>query len=191
MKLIPSRWALAAFLLHSISKTTGSALTTVIGANERLCFYADVDKAGEKIGVQSGGDFDINFDVKDPRDKIILDGRGERQGDYVLTANYVGEYAFCLENDMSTLTGKLIDIDITVESEPRRDPPAKPGQLADQTSALEESIYRLNGMLSSIRRNQRSAHTRERRGYFVVESTQSRIFWYSVLETAMIIGMAM
>lgn len=30
----------------------GSALTTAIAANERLCFYADVDKAGEKIGVR-------------------------------------------------------------------------------------------------------------------------------------------
>lgn len=29
-----------------------AALTTAIGANERLCFYADVDKAGEKIGVR-------------------------------------------------------------------------------------------------------------------------------------------
>lgn len=31
----------------------GSALTTAIAPNERLCFYADVDKAGEKIGVSS------------------------------------------------------------------------------------------------------------------------------------------
>jgi hypothetical protein len=30
----------------------GSALTTPIAPNERLCFYADVDKAGEKIGVR-------------------------------------------------------------------------------------------------------------------------------------------
>ena len=29
-----------------------AALTTAIGANERVCFYADVDKAGEKIGVR-------------------------------------------------------------------------------------------------------------------------------------------
>ena len=28
-----------------------------------------------------------------------LDGQRERQGDYVLTANTVGEYAFCFEND--------------------------------------------------------------------------------------------
>lgn len=31
---------------------SASALTTAIGPNERLCFYADVDKAGEKIGVR-------------------------------------------------------------------------------------------------------------------------------------------
>ena len=29
----------------------GTALTTPISPNERLCFYVDVDKAGEKIGV--------------------------------------------------------------------------------------------------------------------------------------------
>lgn len=104
--------------------------------------------------MQSGGSFDIDFDVKDPNDKVVLDGQRERQGDYVLTGNTVGEYAFCFENDMSTLTEKLVDFDIMVESEPRREAPAKPGQIVEQTSALEESIYRLNGMLMNIKRLQ-------------------------------------
>jgi protein ERP2 len=30
-----------------------TALSTLLTPNERLCFYADVDKAGEKIGVRS------------------------------------------------------------------------------------------------------------------------------------------
>lgn len=34
-------------------RTHAAALTTAIGANERVCFYADADKAGEKIGVRS------------------------------------------------------------------------------------------------------------------------------------------
>ena len=105
--------------------------------------------------VQSGGSFDIDFDVKDPNEKVILDGLRERQGDYVLTANHVGEYAFCFENDMSTLTEKLVDFDIMVESEPRREAPAKPGKVSDHTSALEESIFRLNGMLMNIKRIQK------------------------------------
>lgn len=97
----------------------------------------------------------MDFDIKDPNEKVILDGHRERQGDYVLTANNVGEYSFCFENDMSTLTEKLIDFDIMVESEPRREPPAKPGQISEQTSALEESIFRLNGMLLNIKRTQK------------------------------------
>ncbi|KAH9917792.1 emp24/gp25L/p24 family/GOLD-domain-containing protein [Fomitopsis serialis] len=181
-------------LLNFIGTAHASALTTAIGANERLCFFADVDKAGEKIGfyfaVQAGGSFDIDYEVTDPNAKVLLDGARERQGDYVLTANHVGEYSFCFENDMSTLTEKLIDFDIMVESEPRREPPAKPGQISEHTSALEESIFKLNGMLQNIKRTQKYFHTRENRGFDTVRSTQHRLFWYAVLECLGIIGMA-
>ncbi|KAI0039393.1 hypothetical protein FA95DRAFT_1504243 [Auriscalpium vulgare] len=171
-----------------------TALTTALTPNERLCFYADVDKAGEKLGVrasvQTGGDFDVDFEVKDPNEKVLLDGERERQGDYVLTANTVGEYAFCFENDMSTLTDKLVEFDIMVESEPRREVPAKPSQISEHTSALEESIFRLSSMLANIKRTQKYFHTRENRGFSIVKSTQNRLFWYAVFETLGVVGMA-
>ncbi|KAI0067534.1 hypothetical protein BV25DRAFT_1905311 [Artomyces pyxidatus] len=185
---------LSALLLFAVNTVRASALTTALAPNERLCFYADVDKAGEKIGfyfaVQSGGSFDVDFEVKDPTEKVLLDGLRERQGDYVLTANTPGEYAFCFENDMSTLTEKLIDFDIMVESEPRREPPAKPGQINEHTSELEESVFRLSGMLANIKRTQKYFHTRENRGFSIVKSTQNRLFWYAVFETLGVIGMA-
>lgn len=56
---------------------------------------------------------------------------------------------------MSTLTEKLVDFDIMVESEPRREAPAKAAQVSDKTSALEESIYKLRNQLGSIDRNQK------------------------------------
>jgi len=171
-----------------------SALTASVHPNQRLCFFADVDKAGEKLGfyfaVQSGGTFDIDFSVIDPNGIILLDGERERQGDYVFTANKVGEYSFCFENDMSTLTAKLVDFDIMVESEPRREAPAKAPQLADKTTALEESIYRIRSLLNNIAKNQRYFHTRENRGISVVESTKSRLFWYATIECFAIVGMA-
>ncbi|KAJ3547744.1 hypothetical protein NMY22_g1533 [Coprinellus aureogranulatus] len=182
------------FLLYLSLTAKASALTISISPNERTCFFADVDKAGEKIGfyfaVQSGGAFDIDWDIKDPNGNVLLDGSRERSGDYVLTANTVGEYSFCFENDMSTLTDKLVDFDIMVESEPRREPPAKPGQIAEHTSALEESIFRLNGMLMNINRMQKHHHTQERRGFSIVKSTQNRLFWYAVIESLAIVGMA-
>lgn len=116
---------------------------------------AQVELSKRVCQVQAGGSFDIDFDIKDPNEKLLLDGQRERSGDYVLTANTVGEYAFCFENDMSTLTDKLLDFDIMVESEPRREVAAKPGQVSDHTSPIEESIYRLNSMLMNIKRTQR------------------------------------
>lgn len=40
-------------LLGLATTVYSTALTTLLTPNERLCFYADVDKAGEKIGVRT------------------------------------------------------------------------------------------------------------------------------------------
>lgn len=64
--------------------------------------------------VQAGGSFDIDYIVKDPHQKVLLDGEKERQGDFVFTAQQSGEYSFCFSNDMSTFAEKLVDFEITV-----------------------------------------------------------------------------
>lgn len=72
---------------------SATALTTLLNANDRACYYADVDGVGEKIGfyfaVQSGGQFEIDFVVMDPEDKVIVEGEKERQGDYIFTGKKV------------------------------------------------------------------------------------------------------
>ncbi|GAA5989437.1 hypothetical protein JCM11641_007904 [Rhodosporidiobolus odoratus] len=191
-------WALLVTLVVALfaaaPRAAGSALTTTINANERTCFYANVDKAGEKVGfyfaVQSGGSFDIDWVVTDPTDTIVIEGERERQGDYIYTAHSVGEYSFCFSNDMSSVSEKLVDFDIMVESEPRPIAPAKPTALTEQTSSLEESIYKLSGSLSSIQRTQRYFRTRENRNVSTVKSTEWRIFSFSIAESALMVGMS-
>lgn len=47
--------SLALFLMASLPMIVrATALTTTVGPNEKLCFYADVDKEGEKLGVRAG-----------------------------------------------------------------------------------------------------------------------------------------
>ncbi|KAH8920340.1 hypothetical protein BT69DRAFT_1336552 [Atractiella rhizophila] len=185
--------AASAFLAQN-AVVDASALTTTIPAHERTCFYAWVDKPGEKVGfyfaVQSGGSFDIDYVVTDPNDTIVLEGIKERQGDYIFTGHSVGEYSFCFSNDMSSFSEKLVDFDIMVESEPRPEAPAKPSSLIDHTSSLEESIYKLSGSLSSIQRTQKYFRTRENRNVSTVSSTRNRIFWFSVSEIAMMVAMS-
>lgn len=68
--------------------------------------------------MQTGGSFDIDYEVKDPQQKVILDGEKERQGDFVFTAQHAGEYSFCFSNDMSTFAEKIVDFEITVLPSP-------------------------------------------------------------------------
>ncbi len=55
--------------------------------------------------------------AKEPgKERIILEGEKERQGDFVFTANEVGEYRFCFDNTVSTFTDKMVDFEIAVRS---------------------------------------------------------------------------
>lgn len=64
--------------------------------------------------MQSGGSFDVDFSVTGPGEKLIMDGTKERQGDFVFTAQSVGEYKFCFDNEMSTFAEKMVDFEIAV-----------------------------------------------------------------------------
>lgn len=46
-------------------------------------------RAGFYFAVQSGGNFEVDFTVMDPDDKVLLESSNERQGDYIFTANKV------------------------------------------------------------------------------------------------------
>lgn len=50
------------------------------------------------------------------KERVILDGEKERQGDFVFTASEAGEYRFCFDNNMSTISDKLVDFEISVRS---------------------------------------------------------------------------
>jgi hypothetical protein len=45
-----------------------------------------------------------------------MQGEKERQGDFVFTANDIGEYRFCFNNEMSTFADKTVDFEIAVGS---------------------------------------------------------------------------
>jgi ubiquitin carboxyl-terminal hydrolase 7 len=64
--------------------------------------------------VQSGGSFDVDFEVVGPNEKVLMEGQKERQGDFVFTANDIGEYRFCFNNEMSTFAEKFVDFEIAV-----------------------------------------------------------------------------
>ncbi|KAK8035044.1 hypothetical protein PG993_010039 [Apiospora rasikravindrae] len=181
---------LIAWLASVVSAT---ALTYKLNAHEKACFYAHAEKPNLKIAfyfaVQSGGSFDLDYEVTGPEEKIILNGEKERQGDFVFTAQKAGDYKFCFNNEMSTYSDKVVDFEIAVEDEVRAQLPAKQGTSPEQTSALEESIYKVSGQLSTITRNQKYFRTRENRNFSTVRSTEGRIVNFSLIQCCMVVCM--
>jgi hypothetical protein len=190
-----SLFALVSALLAYTTAVYATALTYRLEAHEKACFFAHVENKGTKLAfyfaVQSGGSFDVDYSVVGPTDKVIFDGTKERQGDFVFTANDVGEYRFCFNNEMSTFAEKMVDFEIAVENEAARAKiPSKQGSSPEQTSVLEESILKLSAQLSTISRNQKYFRTRENRNFSTVKSTEKRIFNFSLMESGLIMTMA-
>jgi len=185
---------LLATLYLLASPVSGTALTYKLHPNEKQCFYSYNEQKGAKVAfyfaVQSGGSFDIDYIVTGPGDKVILDGVKERQGDFVFTANDIGEYSYCLSNDMSTFAEKMVDFEIAVENEARAELPSKQGTSPEHLSSLEESLFKLSGQLSTISRNQKYFRTRENRNFSTVRSTEGRIFNFSVIESLVMVTMS-
>jgi hypothetical protein len=172
-----------------------TALTYWVPAGSQECFYAWVDEPGRKVAfyfaVQTGGDFDIGFKVTDPLSRIVIDGQKKRQGDYIFTGNYRGEYSFCFDNTQVSSGKKLIDFDITVENEANRASMPVPHPLGvEQASAMDESLFNMNNGVSHILRAQKYFRTRENRNHSTVKSTESRVFWFSFFQSLVIVTMA-
>lgn len=68
--------------------------------------------------VQTGGSFDIDYEVAGPNDRVVMSGKKERQGDFVFTATETGDYRVCFDNEMSTLTDKMVDFELAVRPPP-------------------------------------------------------------------------
>lgn len=98
--------------LALVQLVSASALTTKVKPHSKSCFYAWVDQRFEKIGfyfaVQDGGNFDIEYIVTSPHDRIIVEGTRSSQEDLIFTANEYGEYSFCFENFVSSYGEKLV-----------------------------------------------------------------------------------
>lgn len=95
--------------LHSISLCRAVEISTVCD-QERGTVCAD-------MLTPSSVDYAVYGPDKEPgKERTILDGEKERQGDYVFTATEVGEYRFCFDNSISTFSDKLVDFEISVRT---------------------------------------------------------------------------
>ncbi|CAK9681647.1 unnamed protein product [Candida parapsilosis] len=179
---------------------SASAFTFILGAKEKSCFYVFTEKPSTQIryyfAVQSGGSFDVDYVISDPNQNIIYQENKKRHGDFVFPAQTPGEYEFCFSNTMSTYSEKVVDFEIEVEDESTSNnvkaslpnqPNAKPLAHVENMRATVDNI---ESQLDGLAKTLQFYKTRNSRNQATVQSTESRIFYFSVFEVLLMVGMA-
>lgn len=98
-----------------------------------------------------------------------------------LKPSQAGEYALCLTHSGSP-TDKNIDLDITL--------PTPPMEVKEETGKLQNTVPKLQRELSDLVHTLRYIKNRERRNLETVESVENWIFYISIFEVLLIIGMS-
>lgn len=175
----------------------GTALTFTLAPNENQCFYIFNEKAYSNVGyyfaVQAGGSFDINYTIKSPNKQIIVKEEKQRQGDYLFSADQLGEYEFCFDNEMSTFAEKVVDFEIKTEDEDeskqiKANLPNAPAENS-AVEGMQSSVENIEAKLNSLETTLHYYKTRNNRNQSTVKSTESRIFWFSLFDLGLMIVM--
>ncbi|RUP44958.1 hypothetical protein BC936DRAFT_148795 [Jimgerdemannia flammicorona] len=172
---------LLACLLHC-----ATAATVVVPAHAKECFFEEL-KQGDRMTITfqvgEGGNLDIDFWVSDPIDHVIQSGVRESTGTHSLQAEIPGRYTYCFSNQMSAMTDKSVSFNIYglkhVED------------ASEHIDPLKREIRELADSMSSVKDEQEYIVIRERQHRDTAESTNSRVVWWSLLQTVLLIAVCL
>ena len=99
--------------------------------------------------------------MKDPKGAVIHSASKDREGDFVFNVDMGGEYAFCFSNQMSTVTGKVIQFEIDIQGS---------AQDAPEKTAVDNSLSKIRDSVDKIHKTQNYFKTRETVSFFFWES---------------------
>lgn len=137
----------------------------------------------------------MDYSIKDPLGHVILSKSKERQGDLVISAQHPGEYEFCFSNEMSTYADKVIDFEIRFDGDAhqqfRATMPEQPNSSPiEHVDAMKRTADHIDHQLDELKRSLQYYKTRNNRNQDTVRSTESRIYYLSILEVLLMVGMA-
>jgi len=191
MLLLHTEKTLFSFLVILVLLPGISSLTLQIEPKAEECFfqYAERDQEVEALySVTRGGLLDIDVRIYDPQGNTLYQGLHfdtKMKGRQHFVAGESGVYKFCFNNEMSRFTAKVISFRVNVGQDKSKPEVAKPEDL----SPMENSVVKIERVLQTVIAEQRRMRIREQVHRDTSESTNSRVSWWSVFETGLIIFM--
>ena len=169
-------------------------------ARSEECVYNDVKRGEDKVFVHytvtEGGSLDIDMAITGPDGVEVFRAERTSENRILFRAHVPGVYVTCFSNKMSSVAVKTI----AFVSQVSGDEEVKPGD----TGALSKGRHRLKGVdameaslvrvlegVREIRNEQAILATRERNNRDTVESTNTRVMWWSLGEIGLLVLMTM
>ncbi|QPG74788.1 hypothetical protein FOA43_002122 [Brettanomyces nanus] len=176
-----------------IATVNATALTFALQPNEKQCFYIFNTKLNSNVGyyfaVQAGGSFDINYYIKAPNGANIVKADKLTHADYIFTADQIGEYEFCLSNEMSTFAEKIVDFEVKVDDDFKASLPEAPKE-NPAVEGMQESVKSIEQKINQLLSSLNYYKTRNNRNQSTVKSTENRIFWFSIVDLLLMVGIS-
>jgi len=180
---------LLAFLaLISPLMQTVQAFNVYVSAKDQQCFFDHV-YAGDKVVISymvtEGGNNDIDLRVIGPDGKTVYEKERSQEGRLQFKAMQEGTHTLCLDNRMSTVSGKVVAFNLYVGDQLHKHDAAKEGALSPLELAVVSTSEGMNAMRDAIY----YAKMREQRHAETVDSTNTRVILWNALRMMAILAM--
>lgn len=202
---------LVAVILAVALVVNGHSLTTVMEPHEKdHCFYIIPEdtkgyldfyysEAVTKLSRNSGaaGSAPVKLQVFGPSMELLQDHPPKAVLSTKVTDLRSGQYAFCLSYAGNERRDrKVLDIDLSEHEStasggqgiPKDDPDG--GNESTLGRRLRGTNQKLNGDLADMLHTLRYIKNREKRNMETVEESNSRVFWFSILECVLVVVIA-
>ncbi|KAF8506025.1 supernatant protein factor C-terminal domain-containing protein [Russula emetica] len=153
-----------------------------VAASKKECFFEDLhinDQMTVTYQVGGGGHLDIDFWITDPEGGAIRKNIRFSTGTVSITATKDGRHEYCFSNQMSTIADKIVSFNVHGVIYVGDD-------TTDVVAPIEREIRTLAHGLTSVKDEQEYIVIRERTHRNTAESTNARVKWWSILQTAVL-----
>ncbi|XP_054712180.1 transmembrane emp24 domain-containing protein eca-like [Uloborus diversus] len=180
-----------------------SALYFHIAETERKCFIEEIPDETLVVGnykcelhdpktggfMPSSPGVGMHVEIRDPDDKIILSKVYSSEGKFTFTSNTPGEHVICLySNTTKWFSGSQLRVHLDIQVGEHA---VDYGNVAqkEKLTELQLRVRQLLDQVEQLTKEQNYARYREERFRQTSESTNQRVLYYSIAQTAILLLM--
>uniref|UniRef100_A0A646QH78 Emp24-eca n=1 Tax=Hemiscolopendra marginata TaxID=943146 RepID=A0A646QH78_9MYRI len=190
-------------LILSVFFSTSYSLYFHIAETERKCFIEEIPDETMVTGnykvqlfdprtggfMPSSPGIGMHVEIKDPEDKIILSKVYSSEGRFTFTSHLPGEHVICLYSNTSKwFSGTQLRVHLDIQIGEHAIDYTNVAQ-KEKLTELQLRIRQLLDQVEQITKEQNYQRYREERFRQTSESTNQRVLWWSITQTAILLAM--